>query len=76
MRVPAFWTAILAYVVIGHPPPAVALAASAGTRAGRRRDDLRRRVDVQGRGGMGHSRRSTAWRLRSGPEAAVRRVNS
>ena len=51
------------------------LAASAGTRARRRRDDLRRRVDVQGRGGMGDSRRSTAGRLRSCPAAAVMRVH-
>ena len=50
------------------------LAASAGARARRRRDDLRRRMDVQGRGGMGCSRRRTAGRLRSRPAAAVSRA--
>jgi hypothetical protein len=33
------------------------LAASAGACARRRRDDLRRRVDIQGRGGLGSARR-------------------
>ena len=47
------------------------LAASAGAGARRRRDDIRRRVDVQGRGGMDYSRGSTAGRLRSCPAAAV-----
>jgi hypothetical protein len=36
------------------------LAASADARARRRRDDLRRRLDVQSRGRMGHLRRRTA----------------
>ena len=35
------------------------LAASAGARARRRRGDRGRRVDVQGRGGMGYSRRTS-----------------
>jgi hypothetical protein len=33
-------------------------------------------VDVQGRGGVGHSRRTTAGRLRGCPPAAVRRGHS
>ena len=36
------------------------LAASAGACARRRPDDLRRRVDIQGRGGLGSSRRTRA----------------
>ena len=47
------------------------LAASAGACARRRRDDLRRRVDIQGRGGLGSARRCAQGRLRSRAPAAV-----
>ena len=47
------------------------LAASAGACARRRRDDLRRRVDIQGRGGLGGARRRAQGRLRSRAPAAV-----
>jgi hypothetical protein len=35
------------------------------------RDDLRRRVDIQGRGGLGRARRCAQGRLRSRAPAAV-----
>ena len=53
------------------PDHCVRLTAFAGARTRRRCDDLRRRVDVQGRGGLGGARRRAQGRLRSCPSAAV-----